>query len=226
MKPRPTPLGASPDSDGRTHPECSWTSRAVKHVWARQRSRAPCSAKSLATGGTSIETDEEPVPEKEAAIRAVAQLADHVHWVRAWPENPTWHDQLRRWTHPEFYRFDRTATPPKPWVDRPAGAHERTGWRIRAGYVRSKLAFEVEYVVCDLCGIGWVESPLSYEGYKRCGLASAALRSLRRAHPGLEWHTGGGHFRESVPFWDAVGIDVPGGYSQQDRCLHVEPWQA
>lgn len=166
------------------------------------------------------------MPEKEATIRAVAQLADHVHWVRAWPEKPTWRDRLRRWAYPAYYRFDRTATPPKPWVDRPAGHYERTGWRIRAGYVRSKLAFEVEYVVCHSCEIGWVESPLSYEGYKRCGLASAALRSLREAYPGFEWHTGGGHFREAEPFWDAVGVDVPGGYARQERCLHVEPRRA
>lgn len=155
------------------------------------------------------------MPEKDAAIRAVAQLADHVHWVREWPENPTWLDRLRRWAYPEFYRFDRTVTPPKPWVDRPAGAYERTGWRIRAGYIRSKLAFEVEYVVCDLCEIGWVESPLSNEGYKRCGLASAALRSLRRAYPGFEWHTGGGHFPESEPFWNSVAVEVPGGYTRR-----------
>jgi hypothetical protein len=58
---------------------------------------------------------------KEAAIRAVAELADHVHWVREWPDKPTWRDRLRRWVYPESYRFDRTAAPPKPWVDRPPG---------------------------------------------------------------------------------------------------------
>lgn len=109
---------------------------------------------------------------------------------------------------PQFYRLDLTATPPKPWVDRPTRAYERTGWRIRAAYYRSDLAFEVEYVVCDLCEIGWVESPHSYEGYKRCGLASAALQSLRRAYPGVHWHTGGGHFRESEPFWGSISIGV------------------
>lgn len=87
----------------------------------------------------------------------------------------------------------------------------------------SPTAFEAEYVVCRPCAIGWVESPVSYPGYKRLGLASAALRSLRHQYPGLEWHTGGGHFRESEPFWISVGADVPGGYTQQERCHHVEP---
>ncbi|MER5755020.1 hypothetical protein [Streptomyces sp. NPDC002088] len=164
--------------------------------------------------------------EKETAIRALAQLAEHAHWVREWPDKPTWRDRLRRWASPESYRFDRTAIPPRPWIDRPAGYYERTGWRIRSAYFRSDLAFEVEYVVCDLCEIGWVEAPTSYEGYKRCGLASAALRSLRLAYPGIQWHTAGGHFRESEPFWDSVSVDVPGNYTQRARCHHIEPQRA
>ncbi|MEV5082980.1 hypothetical protein AB0K74_30565 [Streptomyces sp. NPDC056159] len=164
--------------------------------------------------------------EKERAIRAVAQLADHVHWVREWPDKPTWRDRLRRWASPESYQFDRTAALSRPWVDRPAGYYERTGWRMRVAYSGSDLAFEVEYVVCDLCMIGWVEAPTSYEGYKRCGLASAALQSLRRAYPGVQWHTGGGHFRESDPFWESVSVCVPGGYTQRERCNHVEPRRA
>lgn len=110
------------------------------------------------------------------------------------------------------------------WTDQPA-AHERTGWRIRAAYLGSDVAFEVEYVVCQHCAIGWVESPYSYPGYERQGLASAALLSLRHAHPVLEWHTGGGHFRESEPFWTYVGKNIPGGYTQRERCRHVEPWR-
>ncbi|MFE2847487.1 hypothetical protein ACFXKS_28870 [Streptomyces scopuliridis] len=163
------------------------------------------------------------MPEKEAAIRSLAQLADYAHWVREWPDKPTWRDRFRRWVYPESYRFDRAATPPRPWGDRPAGHYERTGWRIRAAYFGSDLAFEVEYVVCNLCEIGWVESPYSSEGYKRYGLASAALRSLRHAYPGVHCHTGGGHFRESEPFWDSVGVNVSGGYTQRKRCHHVEP---
>jgi len=161
--------------------------------------------------------------ETETAARLVAQLADQAHWVRNWPDNPNWRERLRRWLHPGAYRFDRTAVPPKPWIDRPAGPYERTGWRIRAAYVGSEPAFEVEYVICDQCKIGWVESPYSSDGYKRCGLASAALRALRRAYPGVTWHTAGGHFRESEPFWSAVGAEVPGGYTRRERCHHIEP---
>lgn len=156
----------------------------------------------------------------------MAQLADHVHCVREYPHKPTLRDRLHRWVYPALYRFDREAAPPRLWVDRPAGAYERTGWRIRAAYLESDLAFEVEYVVCGQCKIGWVESPHSYEGYTRCGLASAALRSLRRAYPGVQWHTRGGHFSESKPFWESVGVDVPGGYTRREGCHHVEPWRA
>lgn len=164
--------------------------------------------------------------QEEESIRAVAGLANSAHWVREGPKKPNWRDRFHRWLYPELYQFDPGATPPRPWVDRPAGAYERTGWRIRVAYVASEVAFEVEYVVCPQCAIGWVEAPYSYPGYERLGLASAALRSLRSAYPNLEWHTGGGHFRESEPFWTVVGVDVPGGYTQRDRCLHVEPWQA
>lgn len=163
---------------------------------------------------------------REAAIRELARIADHVLWVREWPDNPTWRDRIHRWLYPEAYRFVRASIPPRPWVDRPAGAYERTGWRIRTAYYGPNIAFETEYVVCQQCEIGWVESPYSYPGYERCGLASAALRSLRAAYPGVEWHTGGGHFREAQSFWDAVSVNVPGGYTQQERCHHVEPWRA
>ncbi|WP_275461405.1 hypothetical protein [Streptomyces noursei] len=160
--------------------------------------------------------------ETETSARAVAQLADEVHWVLKWPDNPTWRDRLRRWAFPEAYFFDRRAAPPKSWVDRPAGAFERTGWRIRAAYVGCDLAFEVEYVICELCGTGWVESPYTSHDYERCGLATAGLRSLCRAYLGVEWHTAGGHFREAKQFWDSVGANVPGAYTRQEMCGHVE----
>ncbi|GAA1185354.1 hypothetical protein GCM10009654_48760 [Streptomyces hebeiensis] len=79
--------------------------------------------------------------DEDPTVRAVAHGADHVYWVRESPDEPTWLDRLRRWADPASYRFDRTPTPPKPWVDRPAGYYERTGWRIRAAYVRSDLTF-------------------------------------------------------------------------------------
>lgn len=163
----------------------------------------------------------------ERAIRDLARLAGFVHRVRDWPEKPSWRDRLRRWVNPESYDYTPSiAPPPRPWVDRPAGHYERQGWRIRAAYFGTELAFEIEYVVCKACDMGWVESPYAYEGFKRRGLASAALCALRDAYPGLEWHTGGGHFRDAEPFWGAVSAGVHGGYTQRARCHHVEPWQA
>jgi hypothetical protein len=57
--------------------------------------------------------------------------------------------------------------------------------------------------VLDPCKLGWVESPYTPPQYQRCGLASAGLAALRREHPRLSWHTLGGHFRASPPFWAA-----------------------
>ncbi|MGR6924244.1 hypothetical protein ACU635_59125 [[Actinomadura] parvosata] len=66
-----------------------------------------------------------------------------------------------------------------------------------------------------------VEHPYTMPEYQRCGLASAALTPLRAEYPGLSWHTLGGHFRESRPFWAALGAGVPGGYQQRKVCPHI-----
>ncbi|MBQ1076819.1 hypothetical protein KBX06_27260 [Micromonospora sp. C31] len=66
-----------------------------------------------------------------------------------------------------------------------------------------------------------MEQPYTHPRYQRCGLASAGLTALRVEHPGLSWHTLGGHFRSSQPFWAAVRADVPGGYHQRGTCLHL-----
>ncbi|WP_439681215.1 hypothetical protein [Embleya sp. MST-111070] len=66
-----------------------------------------------------------------------------------------------------------------------------------------------------------VEQPYTDPSYQRCGLASAGLVALRTEHPGLNWHTLGGHFRDSEPFWTAVGTAVAGGYSQRKPCRHI-----
>ena len=52
--------------------------------------------------------------------------------------------------------------------------------------------------------------------------ASPGLAALRAEHPGLEWHTFGGHFPDSEPFWTAVGAGVAGGYRRRDMCPHRE----
>jgi len=133
-------------------------------------------------------TEGEPMAEKETAIRAVAQLADHVHWVREWPDKPTWRDRLHRWVCPESYHFDRAAIPPKPWVDRPAGHYEREGRRIRAAYFRSDLAFEVEYVVCDSsCAACW-KTPLAlWPSHSVTGVPSSRENSSRRPGQRYWW---------------------------------------
>ena len=81
--------------------------------------------------------------------------------------------------------------------------------------------FAVDYEVCRRCRLGWVEQPFTTPEYQRCGLASAGLAALRAEHPGLAWHTLGGHYRESRPFWAAVGADIEGGYQQREVCQHV-----
>jgi hypothetical protein len=65
-----------------------------------------------------------------------------------------------------------------------------------------------------------VEEPYTHPDYQRCGLAAAALAAVRSEHPGLEWHTLGGHFRDTEPFWYAVGAEVNGGYTKRGICPH------
>ncbi|PGH47202.1 hypothetical protein CRI70_30040 [Streptomyces sp. Ru87] len=69
--------------------------------------------------------------------------------------------------------------------------------------------------------MGWVEQPYSAPPYQRCGLATAGLAPLRAEHPGIVWHTPGGHFTDSQAFWTAVGADVPGRYAQRSLSPHV-----
>jgi hypothetical protein len=106
-----------------------------------------------------------------------------------------------------------------PWQDTPSS--ERPGWRERAANLASDVAFAVDYTVCARCGLGWVAQPSTMKRYQRCGLATAALEALRNEHPSLSWHTLGGHFQDSRPFWTAVGTGVPGSYQQRDTCPHI-----
>lgn len=103
------------------------------------------------------------------------------------------------------------------WRDAPS--QNRLGWRERAAYLHGSEAFAVDYQVCHHCQLGWVEEPaITDDRYLRCGLASAGLAALRVEHPGLEWHTLGGHL--VAPFWKSVGIGVAGGYTQLAVCPH------
>lgn len=105
-----------------------------------------------------------------------------------------------------------------PWQD--TVSPERTGWRERAAYLDGEQVFAVDYQVCRRCRLGWVEQPYTAEEYQRCGLAAAGLAALRAEHPGVGWHTLGGHFRESEPFWKSVGTGIPGGYQKHGTCPH------
>ncbi|MER5599891.1 hypothetical protein [Streptomyces sp. NPDC002265] len=53
------------------------------------------------------------------------------------------------------------------------------------------------------------------------GILFNERHQLRAENPGLSWHTLGGHFHDSRPFWAAAGTDVPGGYQQREACPHV-----
>ena len=118
-------------------------------------------------------------------------------------------------------RMDRARGKEHPgtgWRD--SWSRERPGWRERAAYLGGNEVFSVDFQVCRRCRLGWVEQPSTVAKYRRCGLATAALAALRSEHPGIEWHTLGGHLADSVPFWLSAGAGIPGGYTQRDPCPH------
>lgn len=106
-----------------------------------------------------------------------------------------------------------------PWQD--TLSPQRVGWRQRAANLDGEFAFSVDYQICLACHLAWVEEPFTLPDYQRCGLASAGLAALRFEYTDISWHTLGGHFAESRPFWAAVGNGVPGGYEQRSLCPHV-----
>ncbi|WP_218135583.1 hypothetical protein [Nonomuraea jiangxiensis] len=159
----------------------------------------------------------------EAAREAARRLAGQVHVVGRDPDAEPWRALLQwiRWGLSGRRRGRPVAAVrDAPWQDMVSG--ERSdGWRTRAAILGREHAFAVDYHLCRRCRLGWVEHPYTMPEYQRCGLASAALAQLRAEHPGLSWHTLGGHFRESRPFWAAVGAGVPGGYQQRRVCPHI-----
>jgi hypothetical protein len=108
-----------------------------------------------------------------------------------------------------------------PWQDTPSPL--RSDWRERAANLHGDQVFAVDYFVCGRCRIGWVEEPYTPPQYERCGLAAAGLAQLRDEHPGVVWHTLGGHLSEARAFWASVSADVPGGYTKARLCEHVRP---
>jgi hypothetical protein len=159
------------------------------------------------------------------AVRSLADLAQ-VAVIRVRARNPaarTVADRSRSWLwsmlEPEPFQLPGTGS---LWLDR--WSRERTGWRERAAYLNGEELFGVDYEVCRRCRAGWVEQPATHhEEHRRCGLARAALKALRAEHPGLEWHTLGGHLPSSVLFWETVGDGVPGSYTQRAVCRHKHP---
>jgi hypothetical protein len=158
--------------------------------------------------------------DRQAARELAALATTHVGW--------TSRDRLRRallWV--SRGRLGRRRGWPvvpvlgTPWQDNPSA--RGIGWRERAAYLRGQRVFGVDYQVCRRCRVGCVEDPATEEGYERCGLAAAGLAALRAEHPGLSWHTAGGHMPGSEPFWQAVASGVCGGYAQRDICSHHPP---
>jgi hypothetical protein len=167
-------------------------------------------------------------PDDARAARDLAALA--VDRVARAAEHDRWRASLRWLSRGRSGRVQGWPARPvlgSPWQDTISA--ERSGWRERAAYLPARddddgdggYVFGVDYRVCQRCRLGWVEQPYTVPRYQRCGVAAAGLAALRAEHPGVGWHTLGGHFRDSEPFWTVVGAGVPGGYEQRDLCPHV-----
>ncbi|MFI0451932.1 hypothetical protein [Actinomadura sp. 6N118] len=161
------------------------------------------------------------VDDGKRAVRRLAGRADQVGRVSG---REPWREILRWVSRGRLGRRRGWPVVPvleTPWQDTVSA--ERPGWRERAARLEGEVefAFAVDYQICRRCCMGWVEQPYTLPEYQRCGLASAGLAALRQEYPGLAWHTLGGHFVDSRPFWDAVGGGVPGGYRQHALCRHV-----
>jgi hypothetical protein len=164
-------------------------------------------------------------PDQETAVELlIAQATTDVGSASAGPVVRA----LRRWVTWLQSGRERTlmgrAEVGTRWQD--DSSYERPGWYARGAYVAgsSEPVFEIDYEVCQRCGIGWVEQPYTLPAFQRRGLASAGLASLRRDHPeAVAWHTLGGHLRDSRRLWDTAGAGVLGGYRQRGLCQHVQP---
>jgi len=159
-------------------------------------------------------------------VRKLAVLAQvAVIRVRAGHPAPrTALQRARSWWWGVLEGPDSRRVPESGMLWRDAWSQERCGWRERAAFLNGEELFGVDYETCRRCKLGWVEQPTThYEEHRRCGLATAALAALRHERPGLQWHTLGGHLTDSVPFWEAAGREVPGGYTRRAVCPHTQP---
>lgn len=150
--------------------------------------------------------------------QAARHLARQASMVSREPVLGSWRAALR-WIADAVLDRPQDAAVASGWWD--TASTERPGWRERAAHLDGQTVFAVDYQPCRRCGLAWVEQPYTDRLHQRCGLASAGLAALRTEHPGLSWHTLGGHLTESRAFWSAVGADVTGGYRQRQLCPHV-----
>ncbi|MGY0235949.1 hypothetical protein [Longispora urticae] len=156
-------------------------------------------------------------------MRSARQLASQAHIVARSSGREPLREVLQWISRGRLGKRQGRPVPPDlgtPWQDTLSG--ERPGWRERSAHLEGDVAFAVDYQVCRRCRIGWVEQPYTIPQYQRCGLASAGLAALRAEHPGVSWHTLGGHFRDSRDFWAAAGTGVAGGYRQRHTCEHIQ----
>lgn len=153
------------------------------------------------------------------AARLLAGQAQDIGWVSG---REPWREAVQWLTRGRLGRRKGPAPEVEldtPWQD--TLSPNRAGWRQRAANLAGEYAFSVDYQICSACRLAWVEEPYTLPDYQRCGLASAGLAALRLEYAGSSWHTLGGHFAESKPFWAAVGNSVPGGYEHRSLCPHV-----
>jgi hypothetical protein len=153
---------------------------------------------------------------------AALRLAGQAHEVKYASGREPWREALQWISRGRLGRRGGWPVVPQlgtPWQDTVSA--ERIGWRQRAANLNGESVFAVDYQICRRCQLGWVEQPHTEPRYQRCGLAGAGLARLRAENPGLAWHTLGGHFPDSRPFWTAVGAGVPGGYQQRAPCPHI-----
>lgn len=160
------------------------------------------------------------IDDDSQAAQRLAGQAHQVGYASGWEP---WREAVQWITRGRFgRRLGWPAVPmlTTPWQDTVSA--NRIGWRQRAANLDGEFAFAVDYQLCRRCRLGWVEEPYTLSRYQRCRLASVGLAALRAEHPGFSWHTLGGHFRDSRPFWAAVGADVPGSYQQRPLCPHAK----
>lgn len=158
--------------------------------------------------------------DRQSARELAALATTHVGWASR--------DRMRRAairvSRGRFGRRSSRLVVPAPgtgWQDNPS--ERGSSWRERAAYLNGQSVFEVDYQVCRRCRTGWVEDPWTEERYERCGLAAAGLAALRTEHPGLSWHTAGGHMPDSELFWRAIAAGIHGGYQYREICAHRAP---